>query len=46
MTEKKPSVLFKIIKWFVKVFYPKTSVVGSENLPDESVIIVGNHCQM
>ena len=46
MTEKKPSVLFKIIKWLVKVFYPKTSVEGSENLPDEPVIIVGNHCQM
>ena len=46
MTEKKTSVLFKIIKWFVKVFYPKTLVEGVENLPDEPVIIVGNHCQM
>jgi len=46
MTEKKTSVLFKMIKWLVKVLYPKTSVVGSENLPDEPVIIVGNHCQM
>ena len=46
MTEKKPSVLFKIIKWLVKVFYPKAQVDGAENLPDEPVIIVGNHCQM
>ena len=46
MTEKKTSVLFKIIKWFVKMFYPKTLVEGVENLPDEPVIIVGNHCQM
>ena len=46
MSEKKRSVLFKIIKWLVKVFYPKISVEGVENLPDEPVIIVGNHCQM
>ena len=46
MTEKKTSVLFKIIKWFVKAIYPKIRVEGAENLPDEPVIIVGNHCQM
>ena len=46
MTEKKTSVLFKIIKWLVKVFYPKTQVEGIENLPDEPVIIVGNHTQL
>ena len=46
MTEKKTSLLFKIIKWFVKAFYPKIRVEGAENLPDEPVIIVGNHCQM
>ena len=43
---KKASGLFKFIKWCVKVFYPKTKVVGIENLPGEPVIIVGNHCQM
>jgi len=46
MPEKNKSALFRIIKWLVKVFYPKTSVVGSENLPDEPVLIIGNHCQM
>ena len=46
MSEKKTSGLFKFIKWCVKVFYPQTQVVGIENLPDEPVIIVGNHCQM
>ena len=46
MDEKKTSVLFKIIKWCVEVFYPKMQVEGVENLPDEPVIIVGNHCQM
>ena len=46
MAEKKASVLFGIIKWLVKVFYPKMQVEGAEYLPDEPVIIVGNHCQM
>lgn len=46
MTEKKPSVLFRIIKWFVKLVYPEIQVEGGENLPDEPAIIVGNHCQM
>lgn len=39
-------LLFKIIKFFVRVFYPKTKIVGLENLPDEPCIIVGNHAQM
>lgn len=46
MCEKKTSVLFRIIKWGVKVFYPKMEVEGIENLPDGPVIFVGNHCQM
>lgn len=43
---KKGAKLFAFIKWVVKLCYPKTEVVGQENLPDEPVIIVGNHCQM
>ena len=46
MTEKKPSVLFRVIKWLVKVFYPKMQVEGAEAVGDEPMIIVGNHCQM
>jgi hypothetical protein len=46
MAERKTSILFKIIKWLVKVCYPKPRVEGAENLPDEPVIIVGNHAQM
>ena len=46
MSEKKTSALFRFIKWCVKVFYPKVQVEGVENLPEEPVIIVGNHCQM
>ena len=46
MQEKKPSFLYKFIKWVVDLFYPKMQIVGAENLPDEPCIIVGNHTQM
>ncbi|MBR2421645.1 MAG: hypothetical protein IKB09_04755 [Oscillospiraceae bacterium] len=46
MEEKKTSLLYKIIKGLVWFFYPKLKVVGSENLPDDAAIIVGNHTQM
>lgn len=38
--------LYRVIKWLVKVFYPKIEVVGAENLPPEPAVIVGNHTQM
>ena len=44
--KKKWSRLYAFIKWTIKVCYPKIEVVGQENLPEEPVIIVGNHCQM
>lgn len=46
MEQKKTSLLYKIIKWFVRVFYGKMEVVGLENLPERNAIIVGNHTQM
>lgn len=46
MSREKTSVLFKIIKWCIRVCYPKIQVEGIENLPDAPAIIVGNHCQM
>ncbi len=47
MQGKKLSVtVFKLIKWLVRVFYPKIRAEGVENLTEEPVIIVGNHCQM
>ncbi len=39
-------VCFRIIRWLVWVFYPKITVEGLENLPEESCIVVGNHTQM
>lgn len=37
---------YRIIRWLVKLFYPKITVEGAEYLPEESCIIVGNHTQM
>lgn len=46
MNEKKISPVYRVIKWLVWLFYPKTEVVGEENLPQEEAVIVGNHTQM
>ena len=43
---KLSSLAFRSIKALVRLFYPKTEIVGAENLPDEPCIIVGNHTQM
>ena len=46
-SKKKPCPrLYRAVRWLVKVIYPKTTVSGIENLPDEPVIIVGNHTQL
>ena len=39
-------VCYRIIRWFVWLFYPKTAVEGLHNLPDTPCIIVSNHAQM
>lgn len=44
--DKKPSLAYRFIKALVRFFYPKTQVLGVENLPEEPVIVVGNHTQM
>ena len=38
--------LFRCIKYLLRVFYPKTEVIGLENLNSDQYIIVGNHTQM
>ena len=43
---KKLSIRYRIIKAAVKFFYPAVDVLGTENLPDEPCVVVGNHCQM
>ena len=44
--EKKISPVYRVIKWLVWVFYPKMQVSGTEHLPEEPAVIVGNHTQM
>lgn len=38
--------IYRIIRWLVKLFYPKMAVEGLEQLPQEPCIIVSNHAQM
>lgn len=46
MEEKKTSLFYKILKFFVRLFYPKIEMVGAENLPEGPAIVVGNHTQL
>lgn len=46
MEKKKLSPLYKLIKWTVRLVYPKMDVEGAENIPSEPCVIVGNHAQM
>lgn len=43
---KKTTRTYKVIRWLVNAFFPKYEVLGTENLPKEPCIIVGNHSQM
>lgn len=46
MEDKRTTPAYKIIRWLVWFFYPKLKVSGSENIPTEASVIVGNHTQM
>ena len=46
LSKNQASALYRAIKWLVRCCYPKMELEGLENLPDEEVIIVGNHTQM
>lgn len=46
MDKKKTTFFYRFIKRMVWLFYPKTAVAGTENLPDGPCIVVGNHTQM
>ena len=43
--EKDDPVLYRLIRWIVKRVFPKYELTGTENLPDEPCVIVGNHAQ-
>ena len=44
--ERKDPALFRLIRRGVLRFTPKYTLYGTENLPEEAAVIVGNHCQM
>ncbi|MBO6159023.1 MAG: hypothetical protein J6P72_07170 [Firmicutes bacterium] len=46
MKTKLKALLYRVIRFLVWVFYPKTKIEGLENIPDEPAIFVGNHTQM
>ena len=46
MDDKKTPLLYRLIRRTAWLFFPKFSVAGAENIPDEPCVIVGNHCQM
>ncbi len=46
MSKTRSYPLYSFIKFWVRTFYPKTEVVGTENLPEGPCLIVGNHSQM
>lgn len=46
MKEKKTSAVYKLVRGGVRLCYPKFEMVGQELIPDEPVMVVGNHCQI
>lgn len=45
-SRRKDYPLYRVIKFFVRLFTPKMEVVGAEYLPQGAAIIVANHTQM
>ncbi len=43
--EKKPA-FFRMIRATVRLFSPKYTLYGTEKLPEDACVIIGNHCQM
>ncbi len=46
MDDKKTSRIYRVIRWLVWFFSPKYRLEGTENLPDEPCVFVGNHSHM
>ena len=44
--ERKDPALYRLIVRAVRCLSPKYTLYGTENLPEEPAVIVGNHCQM
>ncbi len=44
--KKIQNAVYRVIRWLVKLFYPKLQVEGLENLPEVPCLVVSNHAQM
>lgn len=38
-------ICFRIIRWTVRLIYPKINIEGLDNLPEGACVLVGNHCK-
>jgi hypothetical protein len=43
---RKPTVIYNIVAFCIKVFYRKSECIGLENLPKEPCIIASNHSKL
>ncbi len=46
MKDKLTAGVYRIIRFFIWLFYPEIKAEGTDNLPDEPYIVVGNHAKM
>ncbi len=46
MDDKKTSLIYRVLRYFIRLFSPKYTLLGTEHLPAEPCVIVGNHSQM
>ena len=44
--KKKRNILYLLVCALIRLFYRRPEFVGTERLPDEPCVIVGNHTQM
>lgn len=45
-TERMSHRCYRIIRWLIWKFYPRTTIEGTENLPESPCVIVSNHAQL
>ena len=46
LNDRKTPLAYRVVRFFVWLFFPKFQVFGQENLPEEPCVIVGNHSHM
>ena len=39
------NLIYRVVGWTVSLCYPRLTLQGLDRIPDEPVILVGNHCQ-